>query len=86
MVLALQAELIKRGYNLGPIDGMWNSKTRNAVIEFQRVKSIRYAAEIKGMLNGETLNELFSAKFKPDTYGLTHDEELPKDIYDKYCK
>lgn len=86
MILVLQAELIQQGFNPGPIDGMWGSKTRKAVNSFQRAKGIRYAAEIKGMPNGETLRKLFGAKFKPDKYGLIQDDQLSQDIYEKYCK
>jgi peptidoglycan hydrolase-like protein with peptidoglycan-binding domain len=86
MILVLQAELIQQGFNPGPIDGMWGSKTRKAVNNFQRAKGIRYAAEIKGMPNGETLRKLFGAKFKSDKYGLTQDDQLSQDIYEKYCK
>jgi len=86
MILALQAELIRQGFNPGPIDGVWGSKTRKAVNDFQRSKGIRHAAEIKGMLNGETLRKLFGTTFRPDTYGLIPDDQLLQDIYEMYCK
>ncbi len=86
MVLVLQAELIQQGFNPGPIDGMWGSKTRKAVNSFQRAEGIRYAAETNGMPNGETLRKLFGPKFKPDSYGLILKDQLPQDIYEKYCK
>ncbi len=86
MILVLQAELIQQGFSPGPIDGVWGRKTSKAVNDFQRAEGIRYAAEIKGMPNGETLRKLFGPKFKPDSYGLILDDQLPQDMYEKYCK
>ena len=39
MILALQNELTRQGFDPGPIDGMWGSKTRKAVNDYQRAKA-----------------------------------------------
>ncbi len=35
-VKSLQKKLITRGYDPGPVDGLWGLRTRTAVIRFQR--------------------------------------------------
>jgi peptidoglycan hydrolase-like protein with peptidoglycan-binding domain len=86
MVLAMQAELLQRGFNPGPIDGKWGFKTRRAVNDFQVATGIRHASEIKGTPNGDTLRKLFGSNFNAGKFGLTPNEAVPPVLFEKYCK
>jgi len=46
MVRDIQTQLSSRGYDVGPIDGMWGSHTRQALMAFQRDQNMRASGRI----------------------------------------
>ncbi|MBT6276149.1 MAG: peptidoglycan-binding protein [Chromatiales bacterium] len=53
-IRAVQEQLPSRGYKPGPVDGLWGSRTRDAIAAFQRASGI----EVSGTLNFTTLDQL----------------------------
>lgn len=56
----VQSSLAALGYNPGPINGVYDSRTENAVIRFQRAQNI----EVDGIVGPETSNALAQALSK----------------------
>jgi hypothetical protein len=84
MVLAIQEELQRRGFDPGPIDGLWGSKSQMAVGAYQNAIGVRNARMLRGIPNGETLRALFGEQFRTETYGLTRNKSIPDDIFDPW--
>jgi hypothetical protein len=51
---AVQGQLAQRGYDPGPVDGLWGKRTRDALLAFQRKAGL----EATGTLDSITLDEL----------------------------
>ena len=51
---AVQDRLKRLGYDPGPVDGLWGSRTRDAILAFQR----RAGLDASGTLDSVTLDEL----------------------------
>lgn len=51
---AVQDRLTRLGYDPGPVDGLWGSRTRDAILAFQR----RAGLDASGTLDSVTLDEL----------------------------
>lgn len=81
-IIAVQESLLAAGMNPGPIDGLWGSKTANAVADFQRSKGLYRTFD----LNGATGRALFGENFDPESYGLVPNPEMPADIFKENCR
>ena len=53
-ILETQTNLAKRGYDPGPLDGLWGGKTMRALQSFQKDKGL----PVTGSLDGETRKQL----------------------------
>lgn len=51
---SVQQRLTRLGYKPGPVDGLWGSRTRDALLAFQRSAGL----DVNGVLDGRTLVEL----------------------------
>jgi peptidoglycan hydrolase-like protein with peptidoglycan-binding domain len=83
LVRGTQQRLEKNGFNPGSIDGIWGSKTRTAVRQFQRNEGLEVTSE----LDETTLRTLFGNEYVAG--GVTIIENplgAPQDVFDKYCK
>jgi murein L,D-transpeptidase YcbB/YkuD len=61
----VQMALNKNGFNVGPVDGIWGSHTRNALQDFQKTKGMTG----NGSLNANTLAALGVNLKSPQTRG-----------------
>ncbi len=61
-VRQLQLELVKRGYDIEPVDGLFGLRTRQAVIDLQKKNRI----EPTGIVNRETRDLLDGRREKPN--------------------
>ena len=55
-VRLVQGKLVERGFNPGPVDGIFGKKTVSAVREFQKTQGF---LKVTGVVNGETFGCLF---------------------------
>jgi len=55
-VRLVQGKLAERGFNPGPVDGVYGKKTGDAVREFQRTQGF---LKVTGVVNGDTFGALF---------------------------
>ncbi len=52
-----QESLVEKGFNPGPVDGIWGAKTKNGVMQFQESEGLLASGE----LDEQTKNRLFSS-------------------------
>ncbi len=57
MVQRVQQSLADKGFDPGPVDGIWGSKTKNALMKFQESEGL----SATGRIEGETKSRLFGA-------------------------
>ena len=55
-VRLVQGKLVERGFNPGPVDGIYGKKTVSAVREFQKTQGF---LKVTGVVNGKTFGSLF---------------------------
>ena len=52
----VQGKLAERGFDAGPVDGIYGRKTVSAVREFQKTQGF---LKVTGVVNGKTFGSLF---------------------------
>lgn len=57
LVRRAQESLIEKGFDPGPVDGIWGVKTKSGVIKFQESEGL----SATGQLDEQTKNRLFSS-------------------------
>jgi peptidoglycan hydrolase-like protein with peptidoglycan-binding domain len=57
MVIRVQETLIEKGFDPGPVDGIWGEKTKRGVMQFQESEGL----SASGQLDEQTKNHLFSS-------------------------
>ncbi len=62
MTRMVQEALVEKGFDPGPVDGMWGSKTKLAVMQFQESNGLTP----NGQIDGPTKNSLLSGASAPD--------------------
>ena len=65
LVKKVQEALVEKGYDPGPVDGMWGSKTRAGLVKFQESEGLSASGE----LDGETKNRLLSSSGDSSSMG-----------------
>lgn len=61
MTRMVQEALIEKGFDPGPVDGVWGSKTKSAVMQFQESAGLT----ANGQIDGPTKSGLLSGESAP---------------------
>lgn len=68
MVKRSQQTLTEKGFDPGPVDGIWGTKTKNAVMKFQESEGLSASGE----LNEQTKSRLFASMSESAPAPVTH--------------
>ena len=61
MTRTIQEALVEKGFDPGPIDGMWGSKTKAALMKFQESAGLTASGEIDGATKSSLLSGMSAA-------------------------